>query len=210
MIGMFRSNMQTAIFVTALILIFVVSLALFFVYKETRDTRIHMNKNRHDITAIQNILGEAGMAVLGPIRYPSKSSPSPSPENIVENAPNLPKISQPPPPYPYADHAHPPEKKKVPESTNEPMDVIPEDDIELEVEEDITISPDQPPKGNSGPQETTKPLYPATNTKDLDIQKEAQDRDDHPNENPSQKTGSYDSSDDEDDDDDDDDDSDEM
>jgi hypothetical protein len=66
MLGIFRSNMQTGILVLAVILLVIVCLALFFTHKEVRDMRMAVIKNRHDIQAVQGILGEAGMAILGP------------------------------------------------------------------------------------------------------------------------------------------------
>lgn len=65
MAGIFQSNMQTGIIVLAVVLLIIVCLALFFTHKQVRDMGMMVVKNRHDVQALQTILGEAGLGVMG-------------------------------------------------------------------------------------------------------------------------------------------------
>jgi hypothetical protein len=69
MLNIFRANMQTSILVLAVILLGLISVALFLTHRDLRETKLLVSKNRYDIEALQSMLGEYGNALMSIPRY---------------------------------------------------------------------------------------------------------------------------------------------
>lgn len=132
--------MQTGILVLGVILLIIVCGGLFITHKEVRDMKMNVIKNRHDIQAIQDMLGAAGMAVLGPPhnhpRLSGKIDELVHPElngkvirtNFVnDNDIDIPVRRVPPPPEIFSGNPHNKAEMLQPLDDN---DVIPLEDVE--------------------------------------------------------------------------------